>query len=489
MSSLSALILSPPPRLASGGVEAQGRAQRRDLRGTARTPTRPGQKARAVAAGYEGVGPGPGGHATHKPKGPRGPTAQMRCADAGERDSEVPRPAHAILPPRGRSSGSAIPRRRAGVPAGAAVWAGRDRRSVSSWELIHEFPIRIGICPPTTTAWTPADAGRPGASAAAGPSRYRTNADASRAKSAGGCRRVRSERDPAERPDAPQTPKGLRGPTVAMRGAPGRRRGAPRSRGPDALFRPRAGGAQVPRSRAPACAPGWRCRMGRRWAPPEATHYGKALYGAFPIRVRSSLPDTRQEWSGGRSRVLPGQAARISLSLPAVRFRKARRPVLPPGREPPERACATPSYPRWPLPGGALAAHRAAGTSGGSEVDSGCDAPAVGPRGPRGADAAPGSSERRRSGGATGGELCCNTRQAGRCTQAGPTDAQPPKLGRFPRLAIGQHGTGPGLWPGYAPAGPVEPLPHPETSWRMMTELNGSWRAERSAASPRVLSA
>ncbi len=71
---------------------------------------RGGRKSAASAGGSaelpKWAGPGRAGHAAHKPKGQRGPTAQMRDADSAERDSEEERPARAAAPePAERDSG------------------------------------------------------------------------------------------------------------------------------------------------------------------------------------------------------------------------------------------------------------------------------------------------------------------------------------------------------------------------------------------------
>ena len=67
------------------------------------------------------AGPGRAGHAAHKPKGHRGPTAQMRGADGTERDSEEARPARATAPE---------PAERGSDEASESLGAAQDNRRV-----------------------------------------------------------------------------------------------------------------------------------------------------------------------------------------------------------------------------------------------------------------------------------------------------------------------------------------------------------------------
>ena len=67
------------------------------------------------------VGPGRAGHAAHKPKGHRGPTAQMRGADGTERDSEEAKPARATAPE---------PAERGSDEASESLGAAQDNRRV-----------------------------------------------------------------------------------------------------------------------------------------------------------------------------------------------------------------------------------------------------------------------------------------------------------------------------------------------------------------------
>lgn len=84
---------------------------------------------RAKSAGSAGgsaelpkrAGPGRAGHAAHKPKGHRGPTAQMRGADGTERDSEEARPARATAPE---------PAERGSDEASESLGAAQDNRRV-----------------------------------------------------------------------------------------------------------------------------------------------------------------------------------------------------------------------------------------------------------------------------------------------------------------------------------------------------------------------
>ena len=67
--------------------------------------------------------------------------------------------------------------------------------------------------------------------------------------------------------------------------------------------------------------------------------------------------------------------------------------------------------------------------------------------------------------------------------QAGPTGAQPPNAGQFPRLAECQCGTGSGLWQAMRPqARGMRTEPHPEIRLEKASGLCGGWRAEHSGA-------